>query len=337
MELVGRKFRANGSYRYGYNGKEQDSETYGEGNIYDYGFRIYNPRIGKFLSVDPLAKSYPWNSTYAYAENDVIRCIDLDGLEKVGYAERSPANGWIDGALKAPGNFVVQGGNALTWAWNKGVDYFSAANKSDPVQGITEQISKDANAVKEDVGAIWQYHTTTPAKQQGKDAWSFISNPDNFYNTLEQATLTYITAKTPGKAPPVPAGAEIVITTTKKLFGGNIKLSTSRTTTVVGRFKGGVEHVQATGQFRTGVNNGGVNLLNLKNWSWYKNEQWLQASMKRGDIIRAVSDPRKMANIWEDGVVGGTRTTFGKEVQMLEKAGYSFDAKASQFIKKKQR
>lgn len=49
---------------------------------YDYGFRIYNPGIARFLSVDPLTKGYPWNSTYAFAENDVIRSIDLDGLEK---------------------------------------------------------------------------------------------------------------------------------------------------------------------------------------------------------------------------------------------------------------
>lgn len=39
-------------------------------------------QMARFLSVDPLAKSYPWNSTYAFAENDVIRSIDLDGLEK---------------------------------------------------------------------------------------------------------------------------------------------------------------------------------------------------------------------------------------------------------------
>lgn len=37
----------------------------------------------RFLSVDPLAKSFPWNSPYAYAENDVIRSIDVDGLEKL--------------------------------------------------------------------------------------------------------------------------------------------------------------------------------------------------------------------------------------------------------------
>ncbi|QHS58028.1 hypothetical protein GWR21_00005 [Chitinophaga agri] len=71
-----------GEYRYGFNGKENDNEVKGEGNQQDYGMRVYDPRIGKFLSVDPLTKSYPWNSTYAFAENDVIRSIDLDGEEK---------------------------------------------------------------------------------------------------------------------------------------------------------------------------------------------------------------------------------------------------------------
>jgi RHS repeat-associated protein len=68
------------SYRYGFNGKEKDGEF---ANNYDYGFRIYNANIAKFLSMDPLFKSYPWNSSYAFAENDVIRSIDLDGLEKL--------------------------------------------------------------------------------------------------------------------------------------------------------------------------------------------------------------------------------------------------------------
>ncbi|WP_375577558.1 RHS repeat-associated core domain-containing protein [Marivirga tractuosa] len=68
------------AYRYGFNGKEKDVDF---NNHYDYGFRIYNPRIAKFLSVDPLTKSYPWNSPYAFAENDVIRSIDLEGGEKL--------------------------------------------------------------------------------------------------------------------------------------------------------------------------------------------------------------------------------------------------------------
>jgi len=83
MVMPGRKYpAAGGLYRYGFNGKENDNEVKGEGNQQDYGMRIYDPRLMKFLSIDPLSKEYPWNSTYAFAENDVIRCIDLEGGEK---------------------------------------------------------------------------------------------------------------------------------------------------------------------------------------------------------------------------------------------------------------
>jgi len=77
-----RKFTLESAYRYGFNGKENDNEVKGEGNQQDYGMRIYDTRLGKFLSVDPLTKDYPWNSTYAFAENDIIRSVDLDGAEK---------------------------------------------------------------------------------------------------------------------------------------------------------------------------------------------------------------------------------------------------------------
>lgn len=55
----------------------------GLGNSLDFRFRMYDSRLGRFMSVDPLAKSFPWNSTYAFAENDVIRAIDLEGKEKL--------------------------------------------------------------------------------------------------------------------------------------------------------------------------------------------------------------------------------------------------------------
>jgi hypothetical protein len=51
-------------------------------SLYDYGFRIYNPGIGKFLSVDPLTKSYPWYTPYQFAGNKPIWAVDLDGLEE---------------------------------------------------------------------------------------------------------------------------------------------------------------------------------------------------------------------------------------------------------------
>lgn len=81
--MPGRTFSAGDKYRYGYNGKENDSEVKGEGNQLDYGMRIYDPRIGRFLSVDPLQKYFPWYTPYQFAGNNPIKFIDLDGLEPV--------------------------------------------------------------------------------------------------------------------------------------------------------------------------------------------------------------------------------------------------------------
>jgi len=69
-------------YRFGFNGKENELDFRGIGNITEYGARIYNARLGKFLSIDPLTKSYPWYSPYQFAGNKPIIAVDLDGLEE---------------------------------------------------------------------------------------------------------------------------------------------------------------------------------------------------------------------------------------------------------------
>jgi RHS repeat-associated protein len=73
---------SNSKYRFGFNGQEKDDEIRGNGNNIVFKFRNYDGRLGRFLSIDPLTKKYPWNSPYAFAENDVIRHIDLEGKEK---------------------------------------------------------------------------------------------------------------------------------------------------------------------------------------------------------------------------------------------------------------
>jgi RHS repeat-associated protein len=70
------------SYRYGFNGKEKSDEIYGEGSAYDFGERIYNPRIGRWLSLDPLQKKYPAQSPYNYVENNPLVYKDIDGRDK---------------------------------------------------------------------------------------------------------------------------------------------------------------------------------------------------------------------------------------------------------------
>ncbi|MDX9697825.1 MAG: RHS repeat-associated core domain-containing protein, partial [Bacteroidales bacterium] len=69
-------------YRYGFNGQEGDGEIYGDNLNYAFTYRMYDSRIGRFWSVDPLRFEYPWNSTYAFAENSPIAFLELEGLEK---------------------------------------------------------------------------------------------------------------------------------------------------------------------------------------------------------------------------------------------------------------
>lgn len=61
---------------YLYNGKELDEET----GLYYYGARYYDARTSVFLSIDPLAESYPMMSPYAYAANNPIRYMDWMGM-----------------------------------------------------------------------------------------------------------------------------------------------------------------------------------------------------------------------------------------------------------------
>jgi RHS repeat-associated protein len=70
-----------GGYRFGFNGKENDNDVKGLGNQRDYGMRISDPRLGRFLSVDPLTKDYPELTLYQFASNRPIDGIDLDGKE----------------------------------------------------------------------------------------------------------------------------------------------------------------------------------------------------------------------------------------------------------------
>jgi RHS repeat-associated protein len=81
MLMNGREYRDGSNYRYGFNGKENDNEIKGVGNQQDYGMRIYDPRIGRFLSVDPLHSKYPWYTPYQFAGNKPIIAIDVDGEE----------------------------------------------------------------------------------------------------------------------------------------------------------------------------------------------------------------------------------------------------------------
>jgi RHS repeat-associated protein len=109
MTMPGRKYSSSSStYRYGFNGKENDKEVMGEANFQDYGLRMYNVRLGRFISVDPLTPEYPELTPYQFASNTPISAIDLDGGEAkvVTYGVK----------MKADDNFVKTCGTACARA-----------------------------------------------------------------------------------------------------------------------------------------------------------------------------------------------------------------------------
>ena len=65
--------------RYKYNGKELDTKN--GLNWYDYGARHYDPALGRFTTVDPMAEKYYSTSLYTYCGNSPMNRIDPDGKD----------------------------------------------------------------------------------------------------------------------------------------------------------------------------------------------------------------------------------------------------------------
>ncbi len=66
-------------YRYGFNGQEKDDEVKGNGNSLDFGARIYDSRLGRFLSLDPRMAEFSFMSPYCFAANTPLQAIDVNG------------------------------------------------------------------------------------------------------------------------------------------------------------------------------------------------------------------------------------------------------------------
>gem|GEM_PF-3278131 len=75
--MDGRSYN-NDKYRFGFNGKEKED---GIGDGYDFGARIFESRLGRWLAVDPLQAKYPGWSPYNFVNNNPLVYIDPDGKD----------------------------------------------------------------------------------------------------------------------------------------------------------------------------------------------------------------------------------------------------------------
>lgn len=149
MGMPERSYSVSDSYRYGFNGKENDNEVKGEGNQQDYGMRIYDTKVGRFLSVDPKTVKYPDLTPYSFAAISPIWLVDKNGEEP----DRNQA-----GTI-----------NQATGQWAK--------LENQTVEGILNFIQADPNAVKyiytQDKGWIDLQHYFGTLKY-GKEAMDLL-------------------------------------------------------------------------------------------------------------------------------------------------------------------
>jgi RHS repeat-associated protein len=84
LDMPGRNFDLPGqlAYKYGFNGKEKLQGEFNDAG-YDFDNRVYNARIGRFLSTDPLAGKTPYYSPYLFGGNKPIVAIDWNGLQEI--------------------------------------------------------------------------------------------------------------------------------------------------------------------------------------------------------------------------------------------------------------
>ena len=71
--------KCNKQYTFGFNGQEKKDDWRGAGNSYEFKFREFDCRIGRWDAVDPAAREYPSISQYVYSNNSPIYQRELDG------------------------------------------------------------------------------------------------------------------------------------------------------------------------------------------------------------------------------------------------------------------
>lgn len=172
MAMPDRNFQEK-NYRYGFNGMEKDDEIGGKGNSYTTLYRHYDPRIGRWRSIDPKFQKYLSVSPYVLSFNNPIYFLDEDGDDPDSNDDESDAWMFLSGVAHGATKVFLQIGGLLhvaigTESWS---DYQQTLKEWDEAGEPYSEYSKE---VGENTGLLLSTYGAGGKGPKGEPGVQFL-------------------------------------------------------------------------------------------------------------------------------------------------------------------
>ena len=154
----------------------------GDGDQIDYGMRVYDPRIGRWLSLDPLQAKYPNESPYVYVSGNPLLYSDKEGKEKIITIKTYHKDGSVTVIRKTNKDFFIHNSE---WADKSAINGLPSLSFKGTRESVYENYSIDENTktiksevktkVEETFGNPFSYLSDLSiGDQSGKEKYGYV-------------------------------------------------------------------------------------------------------------------------------------------------------------------